>query len=266
MSYSILRTSLFAVCCAALLLPAADFSIIDATGGGVLALRGASFALSKAADCTVSVDRRDAAWGLDKLQAGDAAVLVLDAPDLPADFKAAASLELASEALVLYANTQNSLQKITQKDAVALLVGAAPTWEKLTGDPAGVHRYRVKAGGQGRGTAERLLKQALPKGYYELGSLTELLLLASTDPKSLVIGRYQDLYPEEMYPLAVDGVMPGLQSIRAGKYPFSRRIVLVSRLPEKDPRLAKFLSILRGRSFYDDLLDEGLLPSAALAK
>jgi len=251
---------------ASLSLEGADFDVIDATGGGVAALRGVSYAFSKAENCSVSVNRRDAVWGLEKLKQGDVAVLVLDEAELPTDFKAAFRMDLAVESLILYVNVQNPLRKITRNGAVELLTAAVPSWAKWNGDRSEVHRYRVKGAREGRGTAERFTKKPLPGGYFELKTLPELLMLASTDPKALVIGRYQDLFPEEVYPLAVDGVMPSLKEIRSGRYPFSRRIVLVSRLPKEDPKLAGFRKILLERAFYDDLLDEGLLPSAALAK
>ena len=235
--------------------------IVDATRAGDPALRRCALLFSLRENLPVGIDRGGAADALAKLDAGEADLAILPAAEFPAGASGwYRSRFYAAEALICCVAPENPLPKISRKELRSLLLAEKPDWRRLTGDAAEIHRYALSARADGAGLAEHLLGvRDLAVGITRLGSAGEVLLMLAADPAGLGVASWRPELPANVKAVAVDGVRPGEDEIRSGRYPLALRYVVVA--PRNaSPGVRKMLADLDSPVHDRELLDAGWLP------
>ena len=245
---------------AALLATGAEkLRIADATGGDGNAITALLLKFAAARPGTeISYRKLDAESALEKLDAGDFDVVLVNGGDLPKKHRPAA-FRYATGAFIAVVCIQNPLRGVSFKELRMLIDVPRPRWELVGGSMAEIHRYGV-ADRNGDPVGAKLLKLELrAREMLTLTTMNEAVLLAENDPAALVWGPYMSELPITVVALEVDGIAPTRANIRNGRYPLSiSRFAVSSASPGEGARA--FLKLLRSAEFARLVEDDGEIP------
>ena len=251
--------TVLALCCALLSGGAEKLRIADATGSDGNAVTAGLLKLAAGrSDIEISLTRLDAESALEKLDAGDFDVVLVNGGDLPQKYRAMA-FRYATGACIACVNAQNPLRRISLKDLRMVLDAPRPNWELVSGSASDIHRCGI-ADRDGRLIGAELLKlPARAREMLFLSTMKEAMLIAGDDPAVLIWGPFTPEIPLTVVPLAVDGVAPTRANIRNGSYPLSvSRFAVSSAAPGKAAQ--EFLAMLRSGEFARFVEEDGELP------
>ena len=234
--------------------------IADATNGGGDAVAGIilqRFAVERS-DVEVSLIRSNAEDALEKLEAGDFDIVLVNGGDLPPKFRARA-FRYAVAAYIACVSVKNPLRRISVKELRMLLDAPRPKWELVGGSASDIHRCGI-SDRSGRLIGAGILKLGpRARGMLMLDSMKEAILIAGGDPAALIWGPFTDGLPLAVVALEVDGVAPTRANIRGGRYPLCvSRFAVSSAAPGKAAR--EFLALLRSGEFAQLVEEDGELP------
>ena len=246
--------------CGALLTGAAEkLRIADATGSNGTAITAAllKFAVEHP-DIEASLSRIDAENALEKFDAGDFDVVLVNAGDLPQKYRDRA-FRYAIGACIVCVNSQNPLRQISLKELRMVLDAPRPRWELLGGSASEIHRCAVTDRDGRLIEADMLKLPARARDMLLLASMKEAILIAAGDPAALVWGPFTAEMPLTVVALAVEGVAPTRANIRSGRYPLCvSRFAVSSKTPGNAAR--QFLTMLRSGEFAQLAEEDGELP------
>ena len=234
--------------------------IADATSGGGDAVAGIilqRFA-GERSDVEVSLIRSNADDALEKLEAGDFDVVLVDGGSLPPKFRARA-FRYSIAAYIACVSVKNPLRRISVKELRMLLDAPRPKWELVGGSMSDIHRCGV-ADRNGQPVGVGILKiEPRAREMLMLSSMKEAIMLAGGDPAALIWGPFTDGMPLAVVALEVDGVAPTRANIRGGRYPLCvSRFAVSSAAPGKAAR--EFLALLRSGEFAQLVEEDGEVP------
>ena len=245
---------------AALVLRGAEtLRIADATGGdgGAVTALLLKFA-SERKDLEISFRRLDAESALEKLDAGDFDIVLVNGGDLPEKYRKAA-FRYAVKACIAVVSIKNPLRRVSSKDLRLILDVPKPNWELVGGPVSDIHRCVVAARNGGLVGMEMLKLEVRAREMLTLSTMNEAVLLAENDPAALVWGPFMPELPITVVALAVDGVAPTRANIRNGSYPLSVSRCAVSSAAPGGAAKA-FLERLRSGEFAALVEDDGEIP------
>lgn len=237
----------------------------DATGSRGGAVAAMLYLLAaRNGEVEVSVNRLDAASALEKFDAGDFDVVLVNDRDLP-EAKKRSAFRYAVKAYIAVVGVKNPLRGLGKADLRLLLDTPNARWELCGGPDVAVRRCGA-AGPDGRPEGLEVLDlKTVPPGMLMFESMNEAAFLAGADPAALAWGPYASQLPLSVTALAVDGAAPTRANIRSGRYPLCIGRWALGR--EKPGRAAaEFLRLLRSAEFARLAEDDGEiaeLPGAA---
>lgn|GEM_PF-5755132 len=242
----------------ALCLGAAErLRITDATGSEGSAILRLAAELGHRHNYEVSIFSLEASAALEKLDAGETDLVLVNGADLPAE-RRKNSRRYATAAYLAVVNTKNPLRDVKADDLKLLFGIPSPKWEIVGGSAAGVHRMAVRARNE-RFAGEKLLRLSMPQGgIFLLDAMEEALTLAEHDPQVLLWGPFAAELPLRVAAVSVNGVAPTRENIRGGRYLFSiPRFAVFPERPSAPTR--EFLRLLGSGGFARMLDDDGEL-------
>ena len=253
------------LCCALFADGAEKLRIADATGGDGSAITAALLKLAGGrTDIEVSMRTIDAESALEKLDAGDFDVVLVNGGDLPPKYRARA-FRYAIGAWIAGVNAKNPLRQISIADLRMLIDAPRPRWELVGGSVSEIHRCGV-ADRNGRLVGAEMLK--LPnraRDIFVLSSMKEAVILAGNDPEALIWGPFTPELPLTVVTLKIDGVAPTRDNIRSGRYPLRvSRFAVSSAAPKRATQ--DFLALLRSGEFAGLVEEDGELPELPTIK
>ena len=234
--------------------------IADATGSDGGAIPAALLKLFAGhPELEISCFKLDAESALEKFDAGDLDVVLLNGCDLPHDRRKTA-FRYATGAYIAVVSIKNPLRKISVGDLRMIVDAPRAQWELVGGSASTIHRYGV-CSRDGKLVGAAMLKLDLrAREITAFSSMSEAVLLAENDPEALVWGPFMSELPMTVVALEVEGVPPTRANIRSGAYPFSvSRFALSSAEPGRAAR--EFLALLRSGEFAQLLEDDGEIPA-----
>ena len=249
----------FALFASLVLRGAETLRIADATGadGAAVAALLLKFA-SEREKCEISFRRIDAAGALEKLDAGDFDIVLVNGGDLPEKYRGKA-FRYAVKACIAVVSIKNPLRRIGVKDLRLILDIPKPNWELVGGSVSDIHRYGVSARDGGPVGMEMLKLDIREREMLLLSTMNEAVLLAENDPAALVWGPFMSELPITVVALTVEGVAPTRANIRSGRYPLSvSRFAVSSAAPGGTAKA--FLERLRSGEFAALVEDDGEIP------
>ena len=245
---------------AALFLRGAEtLRIADATGSDGSAVTALLLKLaSERKGLEVSFRRLEAGLALEKFDAGDLDVVLVNGGDLPEKYRRTA-FRYAAKAGIAVVSIKNPLRGVSFKDLRLILDIPKPNWEVGGGDVANIRRYGVSDRNGVQVGMEMLKLEARSRETLLLSSMNEAVLLAENDPAALVWGPFMTELPITVVALAVDGVSPTRAAIRSGRYPLTVSRFAVG--PAEPGGAAKaFLERLRSGEFAALVEEDGEVP------
>ena len=234
--------------------------IADATGSDGGAIPAALLKLiAEHPDFEISCFKLDAESALEKFDAGDLDVVLLNGGDLPPPDRRKRAFRYATGAYVAVVSIKNPLRKISVGDLRMIVDAPRAQWELVGGSASTIHRYGVCARDGKLVGAAMLRLDIRAREITAFSSMSEAVLLAENDPEALVWGPFMSELPMAVVALEVDGVPPTRANIRSGAYPFSvSRFAVSSAEPGTAAR--EFLALLRSGEFAKLLEDDGEIP------
>lgn len=245
---------------AALLATGAEkLRIADATGSDGDAVTGILFSLaSERPGIEISFRKLDAESALEKFDAGDFDVVLVNGGDLPPERRRTA-FRYATKAYIAVVCIKNPLRRVSMKDLRLLIDVPRAQWELVGGSASVIHRYGV-ADRNGAPVGAKMLKlDVRAREMITFSSMNEAVLLAENDPAALVWGPFMPELPITVTALEVDGVAPTRANIRDGRYPLCVARFAVSAAEPTEAARA-FLKLLRSGEFAQLAEDDGELP------
>lgn len=233
--------------------------IADATGGEGNAVTGILLKfVAERPGVEISYRKLDAEIALDKLNAGDFDVVLVNGGDLPPKYRPAA-FRYATGACIAVVCIKNPLRGVSLKELRMLVDVPRPNWELVGGSAADIRRYGV-ADRNGAPVGAKLLNLELrAREMLTFSTMNEAVLLAENDPEALVWGPFMPELPITVVALKVDGVAPTRANIRSGRYPLSiGRFAVGSANPGEAAKA--FLKMLRSAEFARLAEDDGEIP------
>lgn len=250
------------LCLGALCLGAAEkLRITDATGGEGCAILRLAAELGQKHDWEISIHSLESSAALDKLDAGETDLVLLNGSDLPAGRH---SRRYSTAAYLAVVNRKNPLRRLGAADLKMIFGVPRPKWELVGGSAADIHRLAVRARNE-RFAGEKTLNLPMPsEGIFLLDTPEEALTLAENNPEVLLWSAFMPDLPQEVVAVEVDGVAPTRSNIRTGRYPFSvPRFAVFPAAPSAAAR--EFLRMLDSGSFAKMLEDDGELAELPVA-
>jgi phosphate transport system substrate-binding protein len=141
-----------------------------------------------------------------------------------------ASVTIARDGLAVVVNTSNPLQDLSLRQVRDIFAGRITRWSQVGGPDQPI---RTISREEGSGTREAFVKLVMDKDRVDRRALTQesngaVRELVSTDPYA--IGYMSlGLVGDRAKALAIDGVKPSDQTVRAGQYPLVRPFLFVLR-------------------------------------
>jgi phosphate transport system substrate-binding protein len=141
---------------------------------------------------------------------------------------------VAWEALAVIVNPKNPVKSLTLEQLRDLMAGKHPTWSGLGGGPGVVNLYAVAAPSDGvEWSLRRLLfgrgsvNIASKRWYLNTQQLEEAIAL---DPNGIGVTLLSNVSGNpRVRPLAIDGVVPSIATMRDGSYPLVTEVYIVGR-------------------------------------
>ena len=233
--------------------------IADATGsdGNAVTSILLKFA-SEREGLEISFRRLAADIALEKLDAGDLDLVLVNGGDLPEKYRDRA-FRWAVNACIAVVSIRNPLRGLSSKDLRLILDVPKPNWELVGGPFSLVRRCGVADRNGGQVGLEMLKLDIRARETLLLSSMSEAVLLAENDPTALVWGPFMTELPITVVALTVDGVAPTRANIRAGRYPLCvSRFAVSSAAPGGAAKA--FLERLRSGEFASLVEDDGGIP------
>ena len=251
--------TVLALCAALLATGVEKLRIADATGGDGDAVTAILFGLAaERPGLEISFRKLDAESALEKLDAGDFDVVLVNGGDLPKKYRSAA-FRYATKAYVAVVCIKNPLRNVSIKDLRLLVDVPRAQWELVGGSASTIHRYGV-ADRDGKLVGAEMLKlDHRAREIITFSTINEAVLLAENDPSALVWGPFMPELPITVAALTVDGVAPTRANIRSGRYPLCVERFAVSSANPNEVAQA-FLKRLRSGEFARLVEDDGELP------
>lgn len=234
-----LFTSLFLL---PLLLAAGTLRITDSSRGGSSALRQAALEYSVASGSDIRIDRMAAESAAALTEQNTVDLAVWEIGDIPEKFKKNPQLPLGCEALVIYVNSANPLPGITSEQAKDIFSGLRPRWSELGWRPRDIHRINLKNTSEHSGLDRDILGAAPAAEVLGVESSKYVVLLVGANPDAMGFA-HMTAGDENVNITPVNGVMPSKDNICSGKYPLSRRYVLVT--VKNSPEAENFIRLLK---------------------
>ena len=243
--------------CALCLGAAEKLRITDSTGGEGRAILRLAAELGLQHGWEISIHSLDASAALDKLDAGETDLVLVNGSDLP-DGRHAASRRYSTAAYIAVVNRKNPLRRMGAADLKMIFGVPRPKWELVGGSAADIHRLAVRARNE-RFIGEKILDLTMPlKGVFILDTAEEAFTLAENDPEVLFWSTFATELPTELVAVEVDGIAPTRSNIRSGRYPFCvPRFAVFPAAPTAAAR--EFLRMLGSGEFAKMLEDDGEL-------
>ena len=231
--------------------------ITDATGAEGSAILRLAAELGRKHDWEVSIHSLEASAALDKLDAGETDLVLVNGSDLPAG-RRTGSRRYSTAAYIAVVNAKNPLRNFRSADLRLIFGVPGPKWELAGGSIADVHRCAVRARRE-RFAGEKVLKLSMPsEGIFLLDTMEEAITVAEHDPEVLIWGPFVSELPLTLVAAEADGVAPTRENIRSGRYAFTiPRFAVLPTRPSAPAR--EFLRMLGSGSFARMLEDDGEL-------
>jgi phosphate transport system substrate-binding protein len=176
---------------------------------------------------------------------------------------------IALDAFVFIVDQDNPVEGLSTQDIRNIYTGRLTNWSEVGGQDAEIHPYQRDENSGSQELMRTLVMRELP--MVDAPDLIMLTMFApfyavSTDPVGIGYSIY--FYEENMAPekesvrlLAVDGVMPGADSIRSRQYPYTTEVYAVVRGDLPDDSLARqLLDWLRSPAGQALIQDCGYVP------
>jgi len=233
----------------------------DATRNGDNALRHAALIFALKHNAEITINRVSAETALEKLRAGDFSIIVAESRALPAapEFP---SVNHCWEALAVYVNPANPCRNLTLQQLRDIVAARKPSWLKINGDRADMHRFTLSAKAENSGLLAKLLPTPAMTGFTGLNTVEEILLMTADDPVAIGIAPLTISLPANVATVKINGIQPDLDAIRQNRYPL---LIQYRRLTTVNPPAVtvKFLDYLKSLEFDRILLDNGMIPPSA---
>lgn len=249
--------------CALCLGAAEKLRITDATGSEGSAILRLAAELGQKHDLEISIHSLEASAALEKLDAGETDLVLLNGSDLPGE-RRPNSCRYSTAAYIAVVNRKNPLRRLGAADLKMIFGVPRPKWELVGGSAADIHRLAVRARNE-RFAGEKTLGAPMPSGgIFLLDTTEEALTLAENDPEVLLWSAYVPDLPRDVVAVEADGVAPTRSDIRSGRYPFGiPRFAVFPAAPSAAAR--EFLMMLGSGSFAKMLEDDGELAELPVA-
>jgi len=149
------------------------------------------------------------------------------------------------DVMAAFVNEKNPVKNLTRDQLKAIFTGAVTNWKQVGGPDRAIVVYSERLNG-GRATVEAFKALALGGAAYgpvkELDDATDCMKDVANDSAAISASSMAFLIPG-IVPVSLDGVAPSKETVRSGKYPLQRPLVLVSRQPN-DGAVKLFLDFM----------------------
>jgi phosphate transport system substrate-binding protein len=174
--------------------------------------------------------------GLEAVRAGKADVAGVARDLTPAEKGELACALICHDALGVFVNAGNAVRNLTRAQLKGIFTGRVRSWRELGGPDVAVDPVtEVKTGG--RGTVLELRRIALEGEDYgptrEYEDAPDCLLHVARDPAAVTVASMA-MAIEGTRAVAIDGVEPIAEQVRAGRYLLGRPMYLVARKPASE--------------------------------
>lgn len=181
---------------------------------------------------------------------------------------------IARDALVFLANTQNPVTDVSSQDMAKIYTGQIANWSELGGKDAMIKAFQRPE----RAYSQKMLKDTLMLGrpmaepivqwiHMEEGGLEPVPVSAAYDHSESALGFTMHYYTRDMFDsentkeLMIDHVMPNLQTIRSGRYPwFTTCYAIIPKKTPKDHPIRSLVAWLRTEEGQQVIGNAGFVP------
>lgn len=168
------------------------------------------------------------------------------------------------DGLVFIGNTANPVQNLTHEQIIAIYQGKITNWSELGGpDEPIIVYYRDDQSGSQRLFEKMVFKGLeLPKyedlGFWYMDEMSTIVDIVIHDPYSIgysIMTYLDDVYENEhLKVFAVDGVVPSVDTVKDGSYPYHTQGFVVIRSDEPESSPARRLFNWFGSPVSDEIL------------
>lgn len=238
-----------------------DLRIGDASGGSALTpLRQALLKLAKDAGAKASefsITRLTPQQALEKLNAGELELIIMESRDIPENSKNLSRTPFAAEALVCYTGRGNPLQSLSIRQLKEIWTSDRPVWRPYNGEFNDIHRIGLDFHHGGFVEARFLGGKLRTAGVFRVKDIRRAWLFCS--PSALLCAPWASELPADLTAIAIDGVKPTPETIISGKYPLNLRYELIT-LKKTFSAADKFVKLIISPEYSVMLQDSFLLP------
>ena len=171
---------------------------------------------------------------------------------------------VAADVIVIAVHRDNPVTSLSLKELKEIFSGKIENWAELGGEDRPVTCVGRESASGTRDCLERKLGISSGKYDCEFSSTGEVVTRVGSDPCAVGYCSIASLNPS-VRPVALDGVVPSLESAAKGEYPLVMELIQIYRKGDQSELLERWFSFVRSPEGQELILRCGLLPRTEAA-